>query len=62
MLEKVGVLQAFTTDDPPKRLRPDAEVVYKSVFAAFCFYTLFVYWVSTTPVSLLSSFSSINLC
>lgn len=45
-LESVGVLQAFTDEDPPKRLRWDAEVVYKRVFAFFCAYTLMVYWVS----------------
>lgn len=45
-LETVGVLQAYTDEDPPRRLRVDAEVMYKRVFAFFCLYTVCVYWVS----------------
>ena len=40
------MLQAYSSDDPPQRLRADADVVYKSVFAAFFLYTLAIYWVS----------------
>ena len=45
-LEMVGVLQAYTDEEPPRRLRVDAEVMYKRVFAFFCLYTVCVYWVS----------------
>ena len=40
------MLQAYSSDDPPQRLRADADVVYKSVFGAFFLYTLAIYWVS----------------
>ena len=61
-LESVGLLQAFTTDDPPVRLRSDAEDVFQRVFAVFVLYTLTIYWVIYSYFMCLYCYGVIVLC